>query len=71
MGAAEQPLGETAKAQGIAFNTTLVALVESVVLVLLLNLVQAREECVPKRAGHYTLVNHINRLSRGGRQSWR
>ena len=65
-GAAEQPLGEIAKALGIAFNTTLVALVESAVLVLMLNLVQAKEEGALNRAGNQTLANLINRLYTGG-----
>ena len=67
-GAAAQPLGEIAKALGIAFNTTLVALVESAVLVLMLNLVQAREEGALNRAGNQTLTNLINRLYSGGGQ---
>jgi hypothetical protein len=33
--------------------------------VLLLNLVQAQEELAVNRAGHYTLVNLINRLYAG------
>ena len=64
--ASEQPLGEIAKALGISFYTTLVALVESAILVLLLHLVQAREENALNRAGHYTLSNLINRLYAGG-----
>lgn len=63
--AASQPLGEIARALGVSFYTTLVALAESAVLVLLLNLVQAREELAVNRAGHYTLVNLINRLYAG------
>ena len=63
--AAEQPLGEIAKALGISFYTTLVALVESAILVLLLNLVQAREESALNRAGNQTLTNLINRLHAG------
>jgi biopolymer transport protein ExbB/TolQ len=47
---------------GVAFYTTLVALVQSAVLVLALNLVQAREEHSVNEAGHYTLRNLINRL---------
>ena len=47
---------------GMAFYTTLVALVQSAVLVLALNLVQAREERSVNEAGHYTLRNLINRL---------
>ena len=47
---------------GVAFYTTLVALVQSALLVLLMNLVQAREERSVNEAGHYTLRNLINRL---------
>ncbi len=47
---------------GMAFYTTLVALVQSAVLVLVLNLVQAREERSVNEAGYYTLRNLINRL---------
>jgi biopolymer transport protein ExbB/TolQ len=47
---------------GVAFYTTLVALVQSAVLVLVMNLVQAREERSVNEAGHYTLRNLINRL---------
>lgn len=47
---------------GVAFYTTLVALVQSAILVLFLNLVQAREERSVNEAGHYTLRNLINRL---------
>jgi len=63
--AAGQPLGEIARALGVSFYTTLVALGESAILVLLLHLVQAREELAVNRAGHYTLVNLINRLYAG------
>jgi hypothetical protein len=63
--AGTQPLGEIAQALGIAFYTTLVALVESALLVLLLNLVQTREERVLNQAGHYTLVTLVNRLYTG------
>jgi len=51
---------------GVAFYTTLVALVQSAMLVLLMNLVQAREERSVNEAGHYTLRNLINRLYVGG-----
>ena len=64
-GVTEQPLGEIATALGISFYTTLVALVESAILVLLLNLVQAREESALNRAGNQTLTNLINRLHAG------
>ncbi|MCB2262324.1 MAG: MotA/TolQ/ExbB proton channel family protein [Candidatus Thiosymbion ectosymbiont of Robbea hypermnestra] len=64
-GATEQPLGEIAQSLGVAFYTTLVALAESAILVLLLNLVQAREETALNQAGNYTLTNLINRLYAG------
>ena len=60
--ASEQPLGDIARALGVSFYTTLVALIESAILVLLLNLVQAREEGALNRAGDETLTNLINRL---------
>jgi biopolymer transport protein ExbB/TolQ len=60
--AGSQPLGEIAQSLGVAFYTTLVALIESAVLVLLLNLTQAREELALNLAGDYTLTNLINRL---------
>lgn len=47
---------------GVAFYTTLVALVQSAFLVLLMNLIQAREERSVNEAGHYALRNLINRL---------
>jgi len=53
---------------GVAFYTTLVALVQSAFLVLLMNLVQAREERSVNEAGHYTLRNLINRLYVGKEQ---
>ena len=46
----------------VAFNTTLLALVLSAVLVLLQHVVQAREERALNRAGEYCLDNLINRL---------
>ena len=62
--APDQPLGEIARALGVSFYTTLVALIESAILVLLLHLVQAREESALNRAGDETLTNLINRLVR-------
>ena len=63
--AAVQPLGNIALALGVSFYTTLVALVDSAILVLLLQLVQAREELAVNAAGRYVLVNLINRLYSG------
>lgn len=64
--AAAQPLGDIALALGVSFYTTLVALVESAILVFFMNLVQVREELAVNDAGHYTLTNLINRLYAGG-----
>lgn len=47
---------------GIAFSTTLVALVMSAVLVFLLHVVQGKEEAALNGAGQYCLDNLINRL---------
>lgn len=46
----------------VAFDTTIVALAESAVLVFLLNMVQAREEAAVNAAGTYTLRNLVSRL---------
>lgn len=46
----------------VAFNTTLLALCMSAVLVLVQHIVQAREERALNRAGQYCLDNLINRL---------
>ena len=50
----------------VAFNTTLIALILSAILVFLLHLVQCLEEKSVNNAGHYTLKNLINRLYTGG-----
>jgi biopolymer transport protein ExbB/TolQ len=47
---------------GVAFNTTIIALMESAVLVLLLSVVQKREEESVSLAGNYCLKNLVNRL---------
>ena len=47
---------------GVAFYTTLLALLQSAVLVFALHLTQAREERTLNRAGQYCLDNLINRL---------
>jgi flagellar motor component MotA len=47
---------------GVAFSTTLLALVMAAVLVFIQNLVQAGEERALNRAGQYCLDNLINRL---------
>jgi biopolymer transport protein ExbB/TolQ len=55
-------LHAVAKTLGIGFDCTMVALVESAILVFLLHLVQEREESALNGAGDYTLRNLINRL---------
>ena len=50
---------------GVAFYTTLVALVHSAILVLGLQFIQAREERSVNVAGQYVLKNLINRLYAG------
>jgi hypothetical protein len=47
---------------GVAFSTTLLALVMAAILVFIQNLVQGGEEKVLNRAGQYCLDNLINRL---------
>ena len=49
----------------LAFNTTLVALLLSAVLVFLMHLAQGREETALNRSGQYCLDNLINRLYEG------
>lgn len=55
-------LYEVTQRLGVAFSTTLLALVMAAVLVFLQNLVQGREENTLNRAGQYCLDNLINRL---------
>lgn len=55
-------LHEVARTLGVGFDCTMVALVESAILVFLLHLVQEREESALNNAGDYTLRNLINRL---------
>ena len=47
---------------GVAFSTTLLALVMASILVFIQNVVQGREETALNRAGQYCLDNLINRL---------
>jgi biopolymer transport protein ExbB/TolQ len=62
-GAADKlDLHEVAKTLGVGFDCTMVALVESAVLVFLLHFVQEKEESAVNRAGDYTLRNLISRL---------
>lgn len=55
-------LAELTKRLAVAFNTTLLALVMSAVLVLIQHIVQAQEERALNKAGQYCLDNLINRL---------
>jgi hypothetical protein len=47
---------------GVAFSTTLLALVQAAVVVFIQNLIQSREETALNHAGQYCLDNLINRL---------
>ena len=47
---------------GVGFDCTMVALIESAILVFILHLVQEKEESAVNSAGDYTLRNLINRL---------
>ena len=55
-------LGELTRNLGVAFYTTMLALVQSAILVLAQSVTQAREEGALNRAGQYCLDNLINRL---------
>ena len=55
-------LAELTKRLAVAFNTTLLALVMSAILVLIQHVVQAFEERALNDAGQYCLDNLINRL---------
>ena len=53
---------ELTKRLGVAFYTTLLALMHSAVLVFLMHIAQAREESALNQVGQYCLDNLINRL---------
>ena len=55
-------LAEVTDKLGVAFYTTLLALLQSAVLVLFQQIAQAREEMALNRSGQYCLDNLINRL---------
>lgn len=55
-------LGELTRNLGVAFYTTMLALIQSAVLGLAQSITQAREEGALNRAGQYCLDNLINRL---------
>ncbi|MGH7907552.1 MAG: MotA/TolQ/ExbB proton channel family protein, partial [Candidatus Binataceae bacterium] len=54
-----------AHALSLGFNCTLVALMESAILVFVLYLAQEKEETAVNLAGGYILRNFINRLYEG------
>ena len=58
----EEMMPELTSKLGVAFYTTLLALLQSALLVFALHITQAREERVLNRAGQYCLDNLINRL---------
>lgn len=55
-------LSELTTKLAVAFDTTLVALIMSAVLVYLMHLIEGREESIVQRCGEYCLNNFINRL---------
>ena len=55
-------LQQLTKILGVAFATTLLALLQSAVLMFVLHVVQGREEAALNRIGQYCLDNLINRL---------
>ena len=64
-GGASAPAGimaELVQNLGVAFYTTLLALLQSAILMAAMHIVQGREEKFLNRAGQYTLRNLLNRL---------
>ena len=57
-----QLLQQLTQSLGVAFSTTLLALLQSAVLMFVLHIVQGREEVALNRIGQYCLDNLINRL---------
>ena len=55
-------VGTLTTSLGVAFNTTLVALIMSAILVFMMHVAQAREEMALNGSGQYCLDNLINRL---------
>lgn len=55
-------LGNLTRKLAVAFNTTIVALLQAMILVFTMHVVQAREERALNRAGQYCVDNLINRL---------
>jgi biopolymer transport protein ExbB/TolQ len=63
--AAEIDVQTTARTLGVGFDCTMVALIQSAILVFAMHLVQEEEETAVNLAGGYTLRNLINRLYTG------
>ena len=59
---APELLGEITGRLGVAFYTTLLALIQSALLVFALHIVQQKEEMALNQSGQYCLDNLINRL---------
>ena len=55
-------LGNLTRSLAVAFNTTLLALLQSAFIVFLMHLTQGREEQALNTSGQYCLNNLINRL---------
>jgi biopolymer transport protein ExbB/TolQ len=53
---------ELAKTLGVGFDCTMVALIESAILVFLMHVTQEKEETAVNQAGNYCLRNFINRI---------
>jgi biopolymer transport protein ExbB/TolQ len=65
-GKSAQPnLAEVATSLSVGFNCTMVALVESAILVYVLHIVNEHEERAVNLAGSYVLRNLVNRLYAG------
>jgi biopolymer transport protein ExbB/TolQ len=62
---AEINVQETARTLGVGFDCTMVALIQSAILVFAMHLVQENEEMAVNLSGGYTLRNLINRLYTG------
>jgi biopolymer transport protein ExbB/TolQ len=63
--AAEINVQETARTLGVGFDCTMVALIQSAILVFAMHLVQENEETAVNLSGGYCLRNLINRLYTG------
>jgi biopolymer transport protein ExbB/TolQ len=63
--AAEIDVQTTARTLGVGFDCTMVALIQSAILVFAMHLVQENEETAVNLSGGYTLRNLINRLYTG------